>query len=248
MELDWLLLRNSDSVVKNPPANAGDSCSIPGLGRSLGVGTVSPFQYSCLGNQDRGAWWAIKYCLRVWHDSVTEQQAPSWVLSYAPGKSALSLLTAKESLSLISLTFLNSPSLAHCISPQYLSVRPCTNFPSLLCHHYHSKMNILSSGDHLLTENFLPATCVCMLSCIWLFVATWAVTLQAPLCLGFSKQESLSRLPFPSPVDLPYPGSKPKSQGISYIGRGFFTTEPPGNPPGSVELSTSSTFFHRVLV
>ena len=38
------------SVVKNPPANAGDSGSILGSGRSPGVGNGNPFQYSCLGN------------------------------------------------------------------------------------------------------------------------------------------------------------------------------------------------------
>ena len=47
------------SVVKNPPANAGDAGSIPGSGRSPGVGNGNPLQYSCLGNpMDRGAWWA----------------------------------------------------------------------------------------------------------------------------------------------------------------------------------------------
>ena len=47
-------------MVKNPPANAGDirdAGSIPGLGRSLGVGNGTPLQYSCLENfMDRGAW------------------------------------------------------------------------------------------------------------------------------------------------------------------------------------------------
>ena len=46
--------------VKNPPANAGnagDSGSIPGLGRSPAVGNGNPLQYSCLKNSmDRGAW------------------------------------------------------------------------------------------------------------------------------------------------------------------------------------------------
>ena len=47
------------SVVKNPPANAGDVGSIPGLGRSPGKGNVNLLQYSCLGNpMDREAWWA----------------------------------------------------------------------------------------------------------------------------------------------------------------------------------------------
>ena len=37
-----------DSVVKNPPANAGDLDSIPGLGRSPGKGNGNPLQDSCL--------------------------------------------------------------------------------------------------------------------------------------------------------------------------------------------------------
>ena len=39
-----------DSVVKNPPASAGDVSSIPGSGRSPGVGNGNPRQYSCLEN------------------------------------------------------------------------------------------------------------------------------------------------------------------------------------------------------
>ena len=45
------------SVVKNPPADAGDVGSIPGSGRFPGEGHGYPLQYSCLGNpMDRGAW------------------------------------------------------------------------------------------------------------------------------------------------------------------------------------------------
>ena len=45
------------SVVKNPPAKAGDSDLIPRLGTSTRVGTGNQLQYSCLGNpMDRGAW------------------------------------------------------------------------------------------------------------------------------------------------------------------------------------------------
>ena len=47
------------SVVKNPPASAGDAGSIPGSGRSPGEGNGNPLHYSCLGNHmDRGAWWS----------------------------------------------------------------------------------------------------------------------------------------------------------------------------------------------
>ena len=45
-------------MVKNPPANAGESGSIPGLGRSPRGGNGNPLQYSCLENStDRRAWW-----------------------------------------------------------------------------------------------------------------------------------------------------------------------------------------------
>ena len=45
--------------VKNLPANAGDSGSIPWSGRFPGEGNGHPLQYSCLGNpMDRGAGWA----------------------------------------------------------------------------------------------------------------------------------------------------------------------------------------------
>ena len=50
-----------DSVIKKPPANAGDAGDmglIPGLGRSTGGGNGNPLQYSYLGNpMNRGAWW-----------------------------------------------------------------------------------------------------------------------------------------------------------------------------------------------
>ena len=47
------------SVVKNPPANAGDLGLIPGSERSAGEGNGNPLQYSCLGNpMDRGVWQA----------------------------------------------------------------------------------------------------------------------------------------------------------------------------------------------
>ena len=47
------------SLAKNLPANAGDTGSISGLGRSPGEGNGYPLQYSYLKNPtDRGAWWA----------------------------------------------------------------------------------------------------------------------------------------------------------------------------------------------
>ena len=45
------------SAIKNPPTNAGDTCLIPGLGRSPGDGNESSLQCSCLESPiDRGGW------------------------------------------------------------------------------------------------------------------------------------------------------------------------------------------------
>ena len=63
------------SVVKNPPAVAGDMGSIPGSGRSPAKGNCNPLQYSCLGNpMGRGTWWATVHGFAKEYDSGTKQQ------------------------------------------------------------------------------------------------------------------------------------------------------------------------------
>ena len=49
-----------------------------------------------------------------------------------------------------------------------------------------------------------------LLSRVRLFVTLWTVAPQAPLSMGFSRQEYWSGLPFPSPGDLPDPGIEPR--------------------------------------
>ena len=64
-------------MVKNLPANAGDTGSIPESGISSGEGNGNPLQYSCLGNLiDRGAWQDIVHEVAKELDSTkeTEQQ------------------------------------------------------------------------------------------------------------------------------------------------------------------------------
>ena len=46
---------------------------------------------------------------------------------------------------------------------------------------------------------------------VQLFVTLWTAAHQAPLSMGFSRQESWSGLPFPSPGDLPDPEIEPES-------------------------------------
>ena len=57
---------------------------------------------------------------------------------------------------------------------------------------------------------------------------------QAPLSTGFPIQENWSGLPFPSPVDLPDPGTEPTSA----LADGFFIAEPP----------VKSLCFHKVTL
>ena len=67
------------SVVKNPPANAGDAGSAPGWGRSPGEGNGNSLQYPYLENpMDRGAWQATvhgvyRQRVRNDHNFVTAQ-------------------------------------------------------------------------------------------------------------------------------------------------------------------------------
>ena len=51
---------------------------------------------------------------------------------------------------------------------------------------------------------------------------------QAPLCMGFSRPEYWSGLPFPSPGNLLNPGMEALSPESPALVGGFFTTEPPG--------------------
>ena len=49
--------------------------------------------------------------------------------------------------------------------------------------------------------------CVCVLSHVWLFVTPWTIVHQAPLSVGFHRQENWSGLPFPIPEIFPTQGS-----------------------------------------
>ena len=74
-------------MVKNPPAKAGDTGSIPGTGRSPGEGNGNPLQCSCLENpMDGGAWWATVH--GVAKSAMTQQ----------PGKRGLGLPLAHGDL------------------------------------------------------------------------------------------------------------------------------------------------------
>ena len=79
----------------------------------------------------------------------------------------------------------------------------------------HSENNVTHRGRVLswtgdkYGENYAWLTRVlhgCVLSHVWLFATAWTGAHQAPLSMGFSRQEYWSGLPYPSPGDLPNPG------------------------------------------
>ena len=81
----------------------------------------------------------------------------------------------------------------------------------------------------LFTFLVLPSTyyCACMLShlsCVQLFATLCTVALQAPLSMGFSRQEYWSGLPCPSPGDHPHSGIEPLSPRSPALAGRFFTT------------------------
>ena len=66
------------------------------------------------------------------------------------------------------------------------------------------------------------------LSRVRIFATPWTVAHNAPLSMGFPRQEYWSGLPFPSLGNLPDPGMEPVSPALADR---FFTTEPPGTTP-----------------
>ena len=72
------------------------------------------------------------------------------------------------------------------------------------------------------------------------FVVPWTAACQAPLSMGFPRQEYWSGFPFPSPGDLPDPGIELTS---SAMAGGFFTLEPPGKPCGHITTTQMSSPF-----
>ena len=72
--------------------------------------------------------------------------------------------------------------------------------------------------------------CVCVLNLVQLFSTPWTVACQAPLSVGFSRQEYWGGLLVPSPKDLSDPRIKPTSPASPALAGRFLTTEPPGKP------------------
>ena len=79
-----------------------------------------------------------------------------------------------------------------------------------------------------MSESFSDATALCI------------VARQAPLSMGFSRQEYWSQLPFPSPEDLPDPGIGPVSLTFPVLAGRIFTTSATWEAPAAAAKSRQS--------
>ena len=77
------------------------------------------------------------------------------------------------------------------------------------------------------------------LSCVWFFATPWTVARQAPLSLGFPRQEHWSGLPCPSQGVFPTQGLNPRLLSPALAG-GPFTTSAPWEAAGPPALLDST--------
>ena len=76
---------------------------------------------------------------------------------------------------------------------------------------------------------------------VQLFATPCTVACQAPLSMGFPRQEYWSGLPFPSPGDLPDPGINPRS---SALASELFNSEPLGEPQSINAIGKENSFHY----
>ena len=77
---------------------------------------------------------------------------------------------------------------------------------------------------------YVSAQLLSLVQLFQVFATLWTVAHQAPLSMGFTKQEYWSELPLQPPGDLPDPGIEPESPVSPAMAEGFFTPEPWGFP------------------
>ena len=93
-----------------------------------------------------------------------------------------------------------------------------------------------------------PSTCLLSrFSSVRLRVTVWTVDCQAPLSIGFSRQEYKSGLPCPPPGDHPNPGIEPTFLSLLPWQAGSLPLVPPGNPVSKSKMSLKDRIQQEVL-
>ena len=104
-------------------------------------------------------------------------------------------------------------------------VSPCSSSSSFLCVSLHLWLCPLPLCPVSSSDASLPVSLrAYALSRVRLFATPWAVALQAPLSVGFSRQEHWSGLPCPPPEDLPNLGTELTCPVAPALAGGCFTT------------------------
>ena len=89
-----------------------------------------------------------------------------------------------------------------------------------------------SKKKDFLSVAFLKNVCmISCFSCVWLFATLWTVAHQAPLSMGFSRQEYWSGLLWPPAGDLPNPGINPASPVTPALQADSVPLNHPGSTP-----------------
>ena len=109
------------------------------------------------------------------------------------------------------------------------------NWGLLHCRQTLYQLNYQGSPQVLISYLFSTFVHAKSFSHVWLFATLWPVACQAPLSMGFSRQEHQSGLPCPLPGDLSNPGIEPASLMSPALADRFFTTS----------TSWEAHFMHR---
>ena len=83
---------------------------------------------------------------------------------------------------------------------------------------------------------------------VQLFAMLWTVALQAPLSMGFSRQEYWNGFPCPPLGDLPNPGTEPVSLMSPALAGGFFTTSVTQEAHDILSFHTKSHFCVNFII
>ena len=120
--------------------------------------------------------------------------------------------------------------LGHCDEPEIKNACPPDVWTQW------GKERVGQTERHRVALTYVQCVCVCVCVCVCtrtraqscvVFATPWTAARQSPLSVGFSRQEYWSGLPFPSPGDLPCPGTEPGSPALQ---ADSLPLAPPGKP------------------
>ena len=98
---------------------------------------------------------------------------------------------------------------------------------------------------HLFIYLSIYLSVLCAQSCLTLCNPMDCIACQVPLSMGFSRQEYWSRLPFPTPGNLSYPGIRPVSPAM---GGRIFTTSHLGSTPSLLDAGILTAWRFYIII